>query len=154
MVPFLFTRVVLTSPSRPIPHPQAVIFPGLFPEEEDDVAFGYNEEAEVLEDEEVAEGLEPEAGPRRRGRDLDWRVHLVFGTNTDFFESDCYKELTSGKYSLRRTFQTNRGDKELHNCKFAGKRGYLPFPVKYRVCIDNSSEKIMVEINGQEHSHD
>ena len=92
----MFTRVVLTSPSHPIPHPQAVNVPGLVPEDDYDVL-------EVLEEEEEAEGREDEAGPRRRGKDLDWRVHLVFETNTEYFESDCYKELTNGKYSLRRT---------------------------------------------------
>ena len=149
-----FTRVVFVSPNRRIPPHQAENVAGLVPEEDDD-GFRYDEEEEVLEEEEeVAEGREAEAGPRRRGRDLDWRVHCVFETNTEYFESDCYKELTSGKYSLRRIMENNRGDKELHNCKFARKRGYLPCQVKYRVCIDNSSEKIMVEISGQEHSHD
>ena len=84
-------------------------------DDDDDDGFGYDQEEEVLEDEEEAEGREEEAGPGRRGKDLDWKVHIVFETNTEYFESDCYKELTSDKYSLRRRIETNRGDKELHD---------------------------------------
>ena len=70
----------------------------------------------------------------------------------DYLSLDIFKELAGGKCSLRKSKETNYVDRETHECKFIRIRGFFPCRLKYRVTIDNASEKVRVEKCGQGHS--
>ena len=124
-------------------------------EDSEEEGFGYDGEEEVGE--EMSEEGGNEAGQREgrvRGKDLAWLKIHEFETTLDYLSSDIFKELAGGNYSLRKSRETNYGDRETHECKFSRKRGFLPCKLKYRVTIDNASEKVRVEKCGQGHSHE
>ena len=103
--------------------------------------------------EEMSEEGGNEAGQREgrvRGKDLAWLKIHELETTLDNLSSDKFKELERGKYSLRKSRETNYGDRETHECKFRRKRGLLPCKLIYRVTIDNASEKVRVEKCGQD----
>ena len=98
-----------------------------------------------------------EAGQREgrvRGKDLAWLKIHEFEITLDYLSLDIFKELAGGKCSLRKSRETNSGDRETHECKFIRIRGFFPCRLKYRVTIDNASEIVRVEKSGHEHSHE
>ena len=128
-------------------------------EESEEEGFGYDEEEEEVGEEISTEGEEGGTGAgqreaRVRGRDLAWIKIHEYETTLEYLSSDIFKELANGNYSLRKSRETNYGDRETHECKFSRKRGFLPCKLKYRVTIDNASEKVRIEKCGRSHSHE
>ena len=61
-----------------------------------------------------------------RGKDLAWIKIHEYKTILDYLSSYIFKELTNGNYSLRKSRETNYGDRDTHECKFSRKRVFCP----------------------------